>query len=50
MVAEDPRAELLDLRSAPAYLSSLQRAAFIRRREDTTIVIRRRQAPCASSS
>jgi SAM-dependent methyltransferase len=50
MVAGDPRAELLELRSAPAYLSSLQRAAFIRRREDTILVIRRRDAPCASSS
>jgi len=50
MVAEDRRAELLDLRSVPAYLSSLQRAAFIHRREDTTVVIRHRDAPCASSS
>ncbi len=50
MVAADPRAELLDLRSAPAYLSSLQRTAFIRRREDTTLVVRRRDAACESSS
>lgn len=50
MVADDPRAELLELRSIPAYLSSLQRAAFIRRREDTTLVIRRRDRPCGSSS
>jgi hypothetical protein len=50
MVTEDPRAEMLDLGSAPAYLSSLQRAAFIRRREDTTLVIRRGEAACASSS
>ena len=50
MVAEDPRAELLDLRSVPAYLSSLQRAACIRRREDATLVVRRRDACCASSS
>jgi hypothetical protein len=50
MVAEDPRAELLDRRSVPAYLSSLQRAAFIRRREDTTLVVRRRDACCASCS
>jgi hypothetical protein len=50
MVGEDPRAELLDSRSAPAYLSSLQRAVFIRRREDTTLVVRRRDAACASSS
>ncbi len=50
MVVEDPRAELLDRRSVPAYLSSLQRAAFIRRREDTTLVVRRRDATCASSS
>jgi SAM-dependent methyltransferase len=49
MAAQDPRAELLDLQSTPAYLSSLQRAAFIRRREDTTLVVRRRAA-CASSS
>jgi SAM-dependent methyltransferase len=49
MVAEDPRAEVLDLRSAPAHLTSLQRAVFIRRREDTTVVIRRRDS-CASSS
>ena len=50
MVTEDPRAQLLELRSAPAYLSSLQRAAFIRRREDTTLVVRRRDDACASSS
>jgi SAM-dependent methyltransferase len=50
MVADDPRAELLDRRSVPAYLSHLQRAAFIRRREDTTLVVRRRGAACASSS
>lgn len=50
MVKDDPRAEVLELRSVPAYLSSLQRAAFIRRREDTTLVIRRRDAACASSS
>lgn len=50
MVAEDPRAELLDVRSTPAYLPFLQRAAFIRRREDTTLVVRRRDAACASSS
>ncbi len=50
MVTEDPRAELLDLRSVPAYLPSLQRAAFIRRREDATLVVRRRDACCASSS
>jgi SAM-dependent methyltransferase len=50
MVGEDPRADLLDLRSAPAYLSSLQRALFIHRREDTTLVIRRRDPACASSS
>ena len=50
MVTDDPRADLLDLRSVPAYLSSLQRAAFIRRREDTTLVVRRRDAACASSS
>jgi hypothetical protein len=50
MVADDPRAEVLELRSVPAYLSSLQRAAFIRRREDTTLVIRRRDGACGSSS
>jgi SAM-dependent methyltransferase len=50
MAADDPRAEVLDLRSVPAYLSSLQRAAFIRRREDACLVIRRRDAACASSS
>jgi SAM-dependent methyltransferase len=50
MVAEDPRAELVDLRSVPAYLPSLQRAAFIRRREDATLVVRRRDDRCASSS
>jgi SAM-dependent methyltransferase len=50
MVTEDPRAEMLDLGSAPAYLSSLQRAAFIRRREDTTLVIRRGEDASASSS
>ena len=44
MVAGDPRAELLDRRSAPTRLPSLQRAAFIRRREDTTLVVRRRDA------
>jgi SAM-dependent methyltransferase len=42
MIEADGRAEILDRRSAPAYLSSLQRAAFIRRREDTTVVVRRR--------
>jgi len=50
MVEADPRAEILDLRSAPAYLSSFQRAAFIRRREDTTVVVRHRDPACASSS
>jgi SAM-dependent methyltransferase len=50
MVTDDPRAEVLERRSVPAYLSSLQRAAFIRRREDTTLVIRRRDAACESSS
>lgn len=50
MAAKDPRAEVLELRSAPAYLPSLQRAAFIRRREDTTLVIRRRDTACGSSS
>jgi SAM-dependent methyltransferase len=44
MARHDPRAEVVELRSAPAYLSSLQRAAFIRRREDTTLVLRRRDA------
>lgn len=50
MVGDDPRAEVLELRSVPAYLSSLQRAAFIRRREDTTLVIRRRDIDCGSCS
>jgi SAM-dependent methyltransferase len=50
MATDDPRAEVLELQSVPAYLSSLQRAAFIRRREDTTLVVRRRDAACASSS
>ncbi|HSD66309.1 MAG TPA: class I SAM-dependent methyltransferase [Vicinamibacteria bacterium] len=50
MATEDPRAELLDLTSVPAYLPFLQRAAFITRREDATLVLRRRDAPCASSS
>ncbi len=50
MVAKDPRAEILDLRSAPAHLTSLQRAIFIRRREDTTVVIRRCDTDCACSS
>jgi hypothetical protein len=50
MVTDDSRAELLELRSTPAYLSSLQRRAFIRRREDTTLVVRRRDPACASSS
>jgi SAM-dependent methyltransferase len=49
MVEEDPRAEILDLRWVPALLTPLQRAVFIRRREDTTVVVRRRDA-CASSS
>ena len=49
MVTDDPRAELLELRSVPAYRSSLQRAAGIRR-EDTTLVVRRRDPACASSS
>ena len=42
MTRDDPRAELVEMRSSPAYLSSLQRAMFIRRREDTSLVIRRR--------
>ncbi len=50
MVEEDPRAEVLDLRSSPAHLTALQHALFIRRREDTTIVIRRRDTGCASCS
>jgi SAM-dependent methyltransferase len=50
MAADDPRAELLELRSAPAHLPLLQRAAFIRRREDATLVIRRRDPACGSSS
>jgi hypothetical protein len=50
MVEADVRAEVLDLRSVPAYLSTLQRAVAIRRREDTTIVVRRRDLACASSS
>jgi SAM-dependent methyltransferase len=49
MVEADPRAEVLDVRSEPAYLSSLQRALSLRR-EDTTVVVRRRESPCASSS
>jgi SAM-dependent methyltransferase len=49
MVTDDPRAELLELRSVPAYRSSLQRAAGIRR-EDTTLVVRRRDPACGSSS
>jgi SAM-dependent methyltransferase len=50
IVEEDPRAEILDLRSVPALLTPLQRAVFIRRREDTTVVVRRRDAACASCS
>ncbi len=50
MVEADPRAEILDLRSVPAYLSSLQRALSIRRREDTTLLVRHRDPACASSS
>ena len=50
MVAGDPRAEVLERRSVPAFLPFLQRAAFIRRREDTTLVIRRRDTACGSSS
>jgi len=50
MIGADARAEILDVRSVPAYLSSLQRAAFIRRREDTTVVVRRGDPACASSS
>jgi SAM-dependent methyltransferase len=49
LVEADPRAEILDLRSVPAYLSLLQRAVAIRR-EDTTLVVRRRDPACASSS
>ena len=41
MVAQDPRARLLELQSTPAYLSPLQRRLFIHRREDTTLVVRR---------
>ena len=47
MAGRDPRVEIAEIRSSPAYLSSLQRAAFIRRREDTTLVIRRRDADAA---
>ena len=50
LVEADPRAEILDQRSVPAYLPSLQRAAGIRRREDTTLVVRRRDPACGSSS
>jgi SAM-dependent methyltransferase len=50
MIEADRRAEILDSWRAPAYLSSLQRAAFIRRREDSTLVVRRRDPACASSS
>lgn len=50
MVEEDPRAELLDQRSVPAGLTALQQAGSIRRREDTTLLVRRRHADCASSS
>jgi hypothetical protein len=50
MLGEDPRAEILDVRSVPALLTPLQRAVFIRRREDATLVVRRRDAACASSS
>jgi SAM-dependent methyltransferase len=47
MAGRDPRAEIAEIRSSPAYLSSLQRAVFIRRREDTTLVIRRRDTDAA---
>jgi SAM-dependent methyltransferase len=50
MIEADRRAEILDSWRAPAYLSSLQRAAFIRRREDSTLVVRRRDPACASCS
>lgn len=50
MIADEGRAELVDERSVPAYLPALQRAAFIRRREDASLLVRRRQAACASSS
>jgi SAM-dependent methyltransferase len=50
MVEADPRAEILDVLSVPAYLPSLQRALGVRRREDTTVVVRRRHPACASSS
>jgi SAM-dependent methyltransferase len=49
MVEADPRAMILDLRSVPAYRSSLQRALLVRR-EDTTLVVRRREPACAFSS
>jgi SAM-dependent methyltransferase len=42
MARRDPRAEVVERRSTPAYLPRLQRAAFIRRREDTTLLLRRR--------
>jgi SAM-dependent methyltransferase len=50
MVEADPRAEIVDLQSVPAYLPSLQRALSIRRREDTTLLVRHRDPACASSS
>jgi SAM-dependent methyltransferase len=49
MVEEDPRAEVLDQRNVPGYLSPLQ-GALSMRRENATIVVRRRDAACASSS
>jgi SAM-dependent methyltransferase len=44
MARRDSRGKLIHVCSSPASLTSLQRAAFIRRREDATLVIRRRDA------
>ena len=44
MAEADPRTEIVELRAVPAAITTLQRAAFIYRREDTTLILRRREA------
>jgi SAM-dependent methyltransferase len=49
VAGEIPEAEVVELRAAPAHITALQRAALIYRREDTTLVLRRRDPGHASA-
>ncbi len=49
MTEADPRSELLAVRSVPGRITALQRAALIYRREDTTLVLLRRERDDISS-